>query len=215
MTITTISSLLEGTDSYKQRILDIEKKHFDIDNGAGSLFTEVKNVKELLELCLSQRGSLDGDDRKVFVEKGIPLDALKKDCRYLYVKTKGMLRVVCADELPIDTKVYVIQMKNNIYHDGIIKVIPASLCVIDKRRSISYEATIIISNETKEIVTVFAGLPTVPQDRYWTTGDNITVEDVIKKLGSKKYLNIIAEENVINILSKTSYKIPNKYLKRK
>lgn len=205
---TTISELLSGDTEYQRKIQDIEVKHFSKEGGAGSLFTEVKSVQELLEVCQRQRGTLDGDDRAQFIARGIPDAALQEDCRYLYVKTEGILGVIRADECTPETKVYIVRMKQNERHNGVIKVIPPSLLVIADRGSVTDEGTIIVSKTTNKIVTVFAGLPIVPQNRHWASGDNITAKDVITKLGNGKFLNILPRENVQKVLGNTTYKIP-------
>lgn len=211
--MTKIEELLNGDDDYKYNLKKIEEKHFDQSQGFGSIFTKVKNLRELLLLAEKQRGNLKGNDHHIFLEKKVDTSCFKEGRRYLYVKTEGILGVIRADEIPSDTKVYVIQMKENLILDGKIIEIPPSICVIAEKGSIVNEGTIILGEEgtlyENRIITAFAGLPTKPQEAiYWKAGSDITVQDVINKYGKEKYLNILPKDNIRNVLEKTSYAIP-------
>ena len=65
-----------------------EQKHFDPKKAAGSLFTEIKTLRELLQKAIEQRGNLDGDDREKLIELGVAPEALMAQCRYLKVEAK-------------------------------------------------------------------------------------------------------------------------------
>lgn len=188
------SVLPEEQRSYFQ---DTEKKHFNPDTAVGSLFTEVGNLPDLLAKAIEQRGSLNGDDREQFITMGVKPEALLAFCRYLKVDTAGEVGVKSVKELPLDTKVKVIRTK---------QAAPCSLVVYsDNFPTVNFGTIIIGPNEkaktakpedpepsTKEMVwTVHPGLPVRPaSEDIWPEGSEITVKDVIEKLGDGVFLNV-------------------------
>lgn len=172
---------------------DTEKKHFVPETAVGSLFTESKSIADLLRRAIEQRGSLDGDDREKFVALGAKPEGLMAQCRYLYVETPGEVGIAEISKLPPDTKVRVVRTKQDA---------PCSLIVEGTELPQSSFGTIIIGpNEkmkpdapeptTREMVwTVHPGLPVRPAtEDSWPEGSEITVQDVIDKLGSGVFLN--------------------------
>ena len=174
---------------------DMEIKHFDPEKGVGSLFTEIKDLKNLLEKTIEQRGNLDGDDREKFIAMGVKPEALMAFCRYLKVETPGEVGIANVKDLAPDTKVKIIRTKQNA---------PCSLVVEGQNLPITEFGTIIIGpNEkgknpddpkpsTKEMIwTVHPGLPVRPAtEDIWPEGSEITVKDVIERLGSDVFLNV-------------------------
>jgi hypothetical protein len=171
---------------------DMHNKHFDPEKAVGSLFTEAKNIEELLEKVIEQRGSLDGDDRQKFIEMGIKSEALMPQCRYLKVDTKGEFGIIKATDLSPDTKVKIIRTKAGA---------PCSLVVLKKELpQVDYGTVVIGPNEgpepsTKEMIwTVHPGLPVRPASKdIWPEGSEITIKDVINELGEDAYLNVKKE----------------------
>lgn len=177
-----------------------EQKHFDPVKGAGSLFTEAKNLQELLERAIKQRGSLDGDDREKLIELGVSPEALMVQCRYLKVETKGELGMAKINELPADTKVKVIRTKPGV---------PCSLVVeSDSFPEVEFGTIVIGPNEkekeedpepsTKEMIwTVHPGLPVRPaSEDIWPEGSELSVQEVIAKLGENIYINVKRKEKI-------------------
>lgn len=207
-----IEDLLRGDDEYLKYLSSIQKKHFDSEYAIGSFFTEVKNLKQLFNLAKSQRGSLDGDDRKIFIEKHVPKEVFSNDCFYLYVKVKGKIGIIKAEELCDETPVYIIKAKPDIIKDGVTYVTPAKLCVVLEELPISNEATIIIGNNPtdilyKKIITTHPGFPVLPRKNdYWKVGEKVFVKDVIKHLGKNQFLNVILNKNKENVFFNTTYK---------
>ncbi len=176
---------------------DIEKKHFNPETAVGSLFTEVKDLSELLTKTIEQRGSLDGDDREQFIAMGVKPEALLAFCRYLKVDTAGEVGVKSIKEFPLDTKVKVLRTK---------QAAPCSLVVYsDDFPTVDFGTIIIGPNEkdkiakledpepsTKEMIwTVHPGLPIRPAVAdIWPEGSEITVKDVLDKLGGEVFLNV-------------------------
>lgn len=176
---------------------DTEAKHFNPETGAGSLFTEVKTLNDLLKLAIQQRGSLDGDDKEKFAEMGVDPKALMGFCRYLKVDTAGEVGIKAAKDLPLDTKVKVVRMKQGA---------PCSFIITSDEFAPTDFGTIIIGpNEkaenakpedpepsTKEMIwTVHPGLPVRPVTAdFWPEGSEITVKDLKEKLGEDIFVNI-------------------------
>jgi hypothetical protein len=177
---------------------DTQDKHFDSEKAAGSLFTEVRTMEDLFKLAIQQRGSLDGDDREKFVAMGVDPSALLAFCRYLKVDTKGEVGIKAAKDLPPETKVKVVRTKQGA---------PCSLIIESDEFADADFGTIVIGpNEkskpedsepsTKEMVwTVHPGLPVRPiASDTWQEGSEITVAEVISKLGVDVYLNLKKKE---------------------
>lgn len=179
----------------------IDAKHFDPETGVGSLFTECKNLKELIVLALQQRGSLEGDDRAKFLELGVPDKALLPECRYLLIETTGEIGIVNINDsrLQPDTEVRVERRKPNV---------PCSLIVSLQEFPQTNIGTIVIGpNEkfdhnspepsTKEMIwTAHPGLPIRPATAdIWPENTKITVADVRDKLGDEVFLNVRRENN--------------------
>lgn len=180
-----------------------EEKHFDPEKAVGSLFTKEKNFNDLLKKAIEQRGNLDGDDRDQFIAMGVKPDALLPFCRYLKVDTEGEVGIKDIKELPSETKVKVIRTKEGA---------PCSLVIeSDEFPEVGFGTIVIGPNEkakdakpedpepsTKEMVwTVHPGLPVRPaMEDSWPEGSEITVSDVIEKLGRDVYLNVKKTSNV-------------------
>jgi len=47
-------------------------------------------VQALLQLGIEKRGNLDGDDRKLLMNLGVPESVFAEDCRYLFILTSGV-----------------------------------------------------------------------------------------------------------------------------
>lgn len=172
----------------------IDAKHFDPETAIGSRFTETGSLRELLEKAASQRGNMDGDDRQSFIEMGVSPDALMPMCRYLKVEAKGEVGIEKASDLPAGTKVKIVKTKPNA---------PCSLVIErDTLPSTDFGTIIIGPNEknkpedpeptTKEMIwTVHPGLPVRPPEvDFWPEGSEISIEDVMEKLGRDFYLNV-------------------------
>jgi hypothetical protein len=175
---------------------DVEAKHFDPEKAVGSLFTEVRNLQELLTLSIAQRGSLRGDDRNDFVALGANAAGLLPQCRYLKVNTEGEVGIVKVTDLSPETEVSVVRLKQGI---------PCTLIVEAKELPRTDFGTIIVGpNEqrtpesaipsTSEMVwTVHPGLPVRPASAdlpEWPEGSKITVQQVVDQLGADVYLNV-------------------------
>ena len=173
----------------------METKHFDSEKGVGSLFTETRDLKELLEKTIEQRGSLQGDDREKFIAMGVKPEALMAFCRYLKVETPGEVGIINIKDLDVNTKVKVVRTKQGA---------PCSLVVEGQNLPTTDFGTIIIGpNEkgenpedpepsTKEMIwTVHPGLPVRPTtEDIWPEGSEILVSEVIEKLGNDIFLNV-------------------------
>ncbi|OHA20565.1 MAG: hypothetical protein A2849_03075 [Candidatus Taylorbacteria bacterium RIFCSPHIGHO2_01_FULL_51_15] len=174
---------------------DMETKHFDPEKGVGSLFTEIKDLQSLLDKTIDQRGNLDGDDREKFIAMGVKPEALMTFCRYLEVETPGEVGVSSVKDLSPDTRVKVIRTKQGA---------PCSLVVEGQNLPTTKFGTIIIGpNEkgkksddpepsTREMIwTVHPGLPVRPATQdIWPEGSEITIQDVIDKLGNDVFVNV-------------------------
>ena len=176
---------------------DTEKKHFDSATAIGSLFTEVKTLEGLLVKAIEQRGNLDDDDRKQFIAMGVPPDAMLGFCRYIKVNTPGETGIRSIKDFPPETKVKVIRAKRGT---------PCSLVVeTDNLPWVDFGTIIIGPNErsemakpedpmpsTKEMIwTVHPGLPVRPAEKdFWMEGTEITVKDILAKLGDDVFLNV-------------------------
>lgn len=169
-------------------------KHFVPEKAVGSLFTEVRDLSELLELAIEQRGNLDGDDREEFIRMGMPAGTLMPQCRYIKVNTLGEVGIIKSTSLSPDTRVRVIRTKPHT---------PCSLVVEgEELPKVDFGTIIIGPNDkekpedpepsTKEMVwTVHPGLPVKPAtEEIWEEGSDITVQEVIDKLGDDVYLNV-------------------------
>jgi hypothetical protein len=88
-------------------VRDLEAKHFKAETAVGSVFLEVRSVRELLELAAGQRGDLDGDDRERLRKLGMPEAAFAAEARYLLVNTAGEVGVLAATEAPLEAMVSV------------------------------------------------------------------------------------------------------------
>lgn len=170
----------------KDYFADVEKKHFNPETAVGSLFTEVKNLNDLLGLAASQRKSgLEGDDKTALVALGVPADALLPQCRYLLVKTLGEVGIINAQELPEKQIVFAQRLK---------KGVPCTLFVEVDEMPKTDIATIIIGPSehpnatTSEMIwTVHPGLPIRPaKSDLWPVNLDEVLElelrEVIKKL---------------------------------
>jgi hypothetical protein len=177
----------------------INAKHFVPETGVGSLFTECKNLEELLILAQQQRGSLAGDDRDKFLQLGVPNNALLPECRYLLIETAGEIGIVSINDprLKPETEVSVERRKPNA---------PCSLIVSLNEFPRTTLGTIVIGpNEkfdhnspepsTKEMVrTAHPGLPIRPATTdIWAENSKITIADVRAKLGENAFLNVRRE----------------------
>lgn len=165
-------------------------KHFIKETAVGSLFTGVKDLTELLSLAQEQRkDGLAGDDRVKFAALGVAPDSLMPSCRYLLVKTPGVVGVVSLAELADDEPVYVNRIKPGA---------PCTLNVVRSDLPATDVATIIIGpNEqanpsTREMIwTVHPGLPIRPaREDFWEDGSTISTAEVKEKLGNDKWLNV-------------------------
>lgn len=179
----------------RQYFRDMENKHFVPETAVGSLFTESPSLRSLIDLAIEQRGDLEGDDRDKFIAMGVKPEALMSFCRYLKVETPGEVGIVNVKDLEPDTKVKVIRTKQGA---------PCSLVVEKAELPLTDFGTIIIGpNEksedpkasdpsTKEMIwTVHPGLPVRPAtEDIWPEGSEITVQEVIDKLGNDVFLNV-------------------------
>lgn len=172
----------------------VHDKHFVPETAIGSLFTDARNLHELLQIAAGQRGGLDGDDREEFIRRGVPAGALMPQCRYLMVHTPGEVGITRVSDLPPDTEVQVIRTKPQT---------PCSLVVErEKLPSVDFGTIIIGPNEkeqpkdpdpsTEEMVwTAHPGLPVRPAtEDIWEEGASVTAEEVIAQLGDGVYLNV-------------------------
>lgn len=165
---------------------DLHKKHFLAETAVGSLFTDVKNLQELLDLTIEQRKEgLDGDDKISLVAMGVAKNALLPQCRYLLVKTSGDVGIINAKELPQDQTVYVKRLKQGT---------PCTLFVENEIMPKTDIATIIIgpneedSASTEEMIwTVHPGLPIRPaKTDIWQEGSELTVMEVMEEFKKLK-----------------------------
>lgn len=101
--------------SYDQRVLALvpresngqyyaqnDAKHFGRGGTAGSRFTGdgIDATEDVLVLAYQQRGTLEGDDRDVFITNdGASPDAFFEGCRYLKVHTPGLSGVLSSQFL--------------------------------------------------------------------------------------------------------------------
>lgn len=205
-----IEALMPEED--KQFFTDIENKHFNPNTAVGSRFViqkpkkhpdgkteylppdeRLEDLKDLLVKAAIQRGDLQGDDREILLKLGASPESLQPNVRYLLVKTEGKLGIVNIKKLSPDTKVKVVRTKQNV---------PCSL-VVEGDLVDTHFATIIIGpneNEkasTKETIwTAHPGLPIKPaSEDIWPEGSEITVKEVMEKLGNNVYLNIEVGES--------------------
>ena len=175
----------------------ISTKHWG-EGAVGSRFFEGNKLKDLLKTAITQRGSLEGDDRNTLIEKGVDQSALMQECRYLVVKGGGEVGIIKAEDLPDDTEVKVVRTKPGA---------PCSLVVEgEKFPTADFGVIVIGPNEkakpedaepsTKEMVwTAHPGLPIRPaKDDSWPEGSTITVADVKAKLGGGAYLQFSRTE---------------------
>lgn len=173
---------------------DMGAKHFVPETAVGSLFTDVHDLRSLLRLAQTQRGGLAGDDREMFIALGAPEASMLPQCRYLKVETNGEVGIESVKELEPTTAVKVVRTKADA---------PCSLVIEkDEMPSISFGTIIIGPNgqlhpgdpepSTSELVwTVHPGLPVRPaMGDIWEEGSEITVMDVVDKLGNDVYLNV-------------------------
>jgi|GEM_PF-2900239 len=167
-------------------------KHFVRETAIGSLFTEVKNMDDLLELTIKQRPQgLSGDDRVKFAAMGVSPDGLLPQCRYLLVKTAGEVGIVSIKDVGQAESVYVERTKPGT---------PCTLSVTRENMPQTDIATIIIgpneqeNGSTEEMIwTVHPGLPIRPaREDYWEEGSVITAAEVKDKLGEDKFINVKA-----------------------
>lgn len=133
-----------------------DAKHFSRGT-AGSTFTDptLVRVEDVVGLALAQRGTLDGDDRELLVAVGGPREAFSEECRYLLVRTPGVVGVLNSDSLDAETVVEVVRMKPDT---------PCSLVIEVDTQPTSELATLILGPDTEgtEIVyTVHPGVPCV------------------------------------------------------
>jgi len=80
-----INALLTDTD-----IAGIERKHFVPNVGSHFDDEKIHTVQALLQLGIEKRGNLDGDDRKLLMNLGVPESVFAEDCRYLFILTAGV-----------------------------------------------------------------------------------------------------------------------------
>jgi hypothetical protein len=181
----------------------VEEKHFNPETAVGSLFTEVKSLESLLKLAKKQRGSLDGDDRELFIKMGVPAEALLPMCRYLKVETGGEVGIVKLAELADKVEVRVLRTKQNV---------PCTLAVASDTMPTTDFGTIIIGPNKKNkpedpepstaemVWTVHPGLPVRPvMEDFWQEGSVVSAGAIRERFIEKGipieniYLNVIKQ----------------------
>lgn len=176
----------------------LNKQHFGAE-GIGSRFTEVKSVQELLELRYDQEGTVDGDDRTFFMEKGSPESAFapQEVARYVKIMTPGKMGVKRASDLPDSTPVKVTTVPGKNTCSLVVEVDSDDL--LD---DVDYATVIVGGNSkqqetdpepsTKEMVwTAHPGYPTPPPFAdQWEDGAIVTIADVKEALGDDFHVSL-------------------------
>ncbi len=191
-----IATLLpvEASDYYE----GLNKQHFESE-GVGSRFTKAKSIQELLELRYDQEGTVDGDDRAFFTEKGSPESAFAPAgvARYIKVMTPGKMGVKKVTDLPDSTQVKVITVPGKNTCSLIVEVDNDN-----QLNDVDYATVIVGGNSkqnesdpepsTKEMVwTAHPGYPTPPPfTDQWKDGDIINIADVRKVLGDDFHVSL-------------------------
>ncbi len=191
-----VASLLpqEAADYYE----GLNKQHFNPE-GIGSRFTGVGNVQELLELRYDQEGTVDGDDRNFFLDKGSPEGAFapREVARYIKVMTPGKMGVKRVGDLPDATQVKVVTVPGKNTCSLVVEVDSD-----DQLDDVDYATVIVGGNSkqneddpdpsTKEMVwTAHPGYPTPPPFAdQWEDGATVTVADVKKALGDDFHVSL-------------------------
>lgn len=200
-------------ESELKYLADTEAKHFVPEMAAGSLFTELKSIKELLEVAKEQREQgIEGDDRDQLISMGVPENALLPQCRYLVVKTKGEVGIVRANELPADQLVYAVKMKLDTERDGKKIITPASLVTGFDNFPIVDFGVIIVGPRNDEdpskgesIWTCHPGLPIRPKsDETWKHGETVTAGQV-EAHSPGSWLNVKRSSEIEDLLKKYNF----------
>lgn len=95
-------------EKFADYFADTEKKHFNPES-AGSTFTSLNNLSEVLREAHIQRGDLNGDDREKLIARGADPGSFGEDKRYLMVETEGNLGSISSNDLKDDEILTVIQ----------------------------------------------------------------------------------------------------------
>lgn len=107
-----IPQLINRDGPHAAMYADLNRKHFP-PKPTGSWFTAAETPEEILAQATQQRGSLNGDDRNLITKlhPELPESTFRDDCRYLLVKTPGMLGIRNSDTVPDDTPLHVTYTK--------------------------------------------------------------------------------------------------------
>ena len=176
----------------------LNKQHFGSE-GVGSRFTEAESIQELLEMRYDQAGTVDGEARAFFAEKGSPESAFAPSgvARYVKVMTPGKMAVKKVTDLPDSTPVKVMTVPGKDTCSLVVEVDND-----DQLDDVDYATVIVGGNSkqnesdpepsTKEMVwTAHPGYPTPPPFAdQWQDGEVITIADVKKALGDDFHVSL-------------------------
>ena len=162
----------------------LDAKHFGAAGTAGSVFTGVPGLRELLEMVVAQRGSLDGDDRGLLLAAGASERSFLPGCRYLVCHVAGRNGMVDAFALDPATPVRVVRTKPGA---------PCSLVVDGAPEAEVDFATVIIgpnedagSSSAEMVWTAHPGMPARPSEgERWPEGATLTAADVVADARSR------------------------------
>lgn len=189
-----IATLIDRKDpSWGEYYTATERKHLSDKTLPGSKFTDptITTLNDLMGLAHTQRGNLDGDDRNIFIQKGIAPEVFKPGFRYLHILTPGKLGIVNSEFVNKETLVTVVRTKPGAPCNYMLEV--------DHQPEIDYG--VIILEDTPEgqtrLITTFPGYPTFVPDRKSETvaksdsleGQTLTVSQVHEIVGRTVNLN--------------------------
>lgn len=170
-----------------------ERKHLSDKTLPGSKFTspEIKTLNDLLALAHEQRGHLNGDDREVFINKGIHPEVFKEGFRYLHIDTPGKLGIVNSEFIEPSTKVSIVRTKPGAPCNYMLEV--------DHQPEIDYGVIILEdhSDGKTRLITTFPGYPTYVPDRKSEAvakadsleGQTLTIGEIHDMLGRTVNVN--------------------------
>jgi hypothetical protein len=162
----------------------LDAKHFGTGPTAGSVFTGVPGVRELLGIVEAERGSLDGDDRVLLLAAGASERSFLPGCRYLLCHVAGRNGMADAFALDPATPVRVVRTKPGAPCSLVVDGVPEA--------ELDFATVIIGPNEDADpssaemVWTAHPGMPARPSEGdRWTEGATLTAADVVADARSR------------------------------
>ena len=102
--IEQVMALVDRKGPHAEMYRNLQTQHFS-KNAVGSRFTKAESPESVLLTAALQRGNLGGDDRHYMqhLNPELPDETFRDDCRYLLVKTPGVLGIRNTETLEDDT----------------------------------------------------------------------------------------------------------------